>query len=140
MITSLDESHMARALQLAGRGLYTTDPNPRVGCVLAKAGAVIGEGGHERAGGPHAERMALERGGAECQGASAFVTLEPCSHIGRTGPCVDALIEAGIERVVVPYLPVGWTRDALIPQIAPLAQAGRVTWLVNDLDRATDMA
>ena len=100
MITSLDEAHMARALQLAGRGLYTTDPNPRVGCVLAKEGAVLGEGWHELAGGPHAERMALERGGAECRGASAFVTLEPCSHTGRTGPCVDALIEAGIERVV----------------------------------------
>ncbi len=100
MIASLDQAHMARALQLAGRGLYTTDPNPRVGCVLTKAGTVIGEGWHELAGGPHAERMALDRGGAESRGASAFVTLEPCSHIGRTGPCVDALIEAGVERVV----------------------------------------
>ena len=100
MTTALDQAHMARALRLAGKGLYTTDPNPRVGCVLTKSGAVIGEGWHEFAGGPHAERMALEQAGADSRGASAFVSLEPCSHTGRTGPCADALIEAGIERVV----------------------------------------
>jgi diaminohydroxyphosphoribosylaminopyrimidine deaminase/5-amino-6-(5-phosphoribosylamino)uracil reductase len=91
---------MARALQLAERGLYTTDPNPRVGCVLVKDGAVVGEGWHERAGGPHAEINALRQAGAQAAGATAYVTLEPCSHHGRTPPCSDALIAAGVVRVV----------------------------------------
>ncbi|GAB3678354.1 bifunctional diaminohydroxyphosphoribosylaminopyrimidine deaminase/5-amino-6-(5-phosphoribosylamino)uracil reductase RibD [Salinisphaera aquimarina] len=95
---------MQRALELAGRGWYTTRPNPRVGCVLVKDEAIIGEGWHERAGEPHAERAALadlERRGGSARGATAYVTLEPCSHTGRTPPCVDALIEADIARVVV---------------------------------------
>jgi len=100
MTTPADQAYMARAVRLAERGLYTADPNPRVGCVLVKAGEVIGEGWHARAGGPHAERVALERAGESSRGASAFVTLEPCSHTGRTGPCTDALIEAGVARVV----------------------------------------
>ncbi len=95
-----DEFHMARALELAARGLYTTDPNPRVGCVLVRDGRVIGEGWHERAGEPHAEVRALRSAGGEVRGATAFVTLEPCSHTGRTPPCADALIAAGIGRVV----------------------------------------
>lgn len=100
MTTAADQACMARALRLADKGLYTADPNPRVGCVLVRAGEIVGEGWHERAGGPHAERMALERAGRESRGATAFVTLEPCSHTGRTGPCADALIEAGVARVV----------------------------------------
>ncbi len=93
---------MARALQLAARGLNTTAPNPRVGCVLITDGLIVGEGWHERAGGPHAEIHALQKVGAgnTAQGATAYVTLEPCSHYGRTPPCADALIAAGVARVV----------------------------------------
>lgn len=92
---------MARALRLAERGRWTCDPNPRVGCVLVADGAVVGEGWHERAGGPHAEVVALEAAGAAARGATAYVSLEPCSHYGRTPPCADALIEAGVARVVI---------------------------------------
>jgi diaminohydroxyphosphoribosylaminopyrimidine deaminase/5-amino-6-(5-phosphoribosylamino)uracil reductase len=91
---------MSRALQLARRGMFTTHPNPRVGCVLARDGAVIGEGWHERAGGPHAEVAALSAAGTRARGASCYVTLEPCAHQGRTPPCTDALIGAGVARVI----------------------------------------
>ena len=91
---------MARALRLAGRGMHTTDPNPRVGCVLVKEGSVVGEGWHERAGGPHAEIVALHAAGDDARHATAYVTLEPCCHQGRTPPCTDALIAAGVSRVV----------------------------------------
>jgi len=91
---------MTRALELAARGLYTTTPNPRVGCVLVRDGAVVGEGWHERAGEPHAEAHALRAAGDRAQGATAYVTLEPCAHQGRTPPCVDALVEAKVARVV----------------------------------------
>ncbi len=91
---------MARALELAARGLYTTDPNPRVGCVLVQGGKVVGEGWHERAGGPHAEVAALAAAGPAARGATAYVSLEPCNHHGRTGPCSEALIGAGVARVV----------------------------------------
>lgn len=96
-----DSVWMARALHLAERGLFTTTPNPRVGCVLVKNGAVVGEGWHERAGEPHAEPHALRAAGEQARGATAYVTLEPCSHQGRTPPCADALIAAGVARVVV---------------------------------------
>jgi diaminohydroxyphosphoribosylaminopyrimidine deaminase / 5-amino-6-(5-phosphoribosylamino)uracil reductase len=95
-----DTAHMQRALELAARGLFTTDPNPRVGCVVASAERVLGEGWHARAGEPHAEVMALRAAGAHARGATAYVTLEPCSHTGRTPPCADALIAAGVTRVV----------------------------------------
>ncbi len=98
--SSLDHQHMSRALQLAERGAFTTKPNPMVGCVLAAGEAVVGEGWHERAGGPHAEVAALAAAGDGARGATAYVTLEPCSHTGRTPPCVDALIAAGVTRVV----------------------------------------
>ena len=101
MFSAQDSVWMAQALRLAERGLYTTSPNPRVGCVLVKDGAVIGEGWHERAGEPHAEVHALHAAGEAARGATAYVTLEPCSHHGRTPPCADALIEAGVTRVVV---------------------------------------
>lgn len=91
---------MARALQLARRGLTSTHPNPRVGCVLVREGMVVGEGWHEMAGGPHAEVMALQQAGDQARGATAYVTLEPCSHHGRTPPCAGALIAAGVARVV----------------------------------------
>jgi diaminohydroxyphosphoribosylaminopyrimidine deaminase / 5-amino-6-(5-phosphoribosylamino)uracil reductase len=98
---SNDYRYMARALQLAERGLYTTDPNPRVGCVLVRDGAIVGEGWHERAGEPHAEIHALREAGERARGATAYVTLEPCCHQGRTPPCSEALIAAGVARVVV---------------------------------------
>lgn len=92
---------MARALALASRGLYTTDPNPRVGCVIVRDGEVVGEGFHRRAGEPHAEIHALAAAGDRARGATVYVTLEPCSHTGRTGPCAVALQAAGVARVVV---------------------------------------
>lgn len=95
---------MARALQLAERGLYTADPNPRVGCVLVSGDVILGEGWHRRAGGPHAEIEALNQArqeGRSVQGCSAYITLEPCSHHGKTPPCVETLIQAGVARVVV---------------------------------------
>lgn len=91
---------MARALRLAARGLYTTTPNPRVGCVLVRDGRIVGEGWHEKAGQPHAEVHALAAAGELARGATAYVTLEPCSHFGRTPPCADALVKAGVNRVV----------------------------------------
>ena len=97
---AVDHGMMARALQLAERGLWTTSPNPRVGCVLVREGEIVGEGWHERAGEPHAEVHALRAAGELARGATAYVTLEPCSHHGRTPPCAEALIGAGVSRVV----------------------------------------
>ena len=91
---------MAHALRLAAHGLYTTDPNPRVGCVIVADGRAVGEGFHARAGGPHAEVLALEAAGRAAAGATVYVTLEPCCHHGRTPPCTQTLIEAGVARVV----------------------------------------
>ena len=99
-----DRAHMARSLALAERGLYTATPNPRVGCVIVKSGAVIGEGWHERAGAAHAEVNALADArtrGHDPRGATLYATLEPCNHAGRTPPCADAVLAAGIARVVV---------------------------------------
>jgi diaminohydroxyphosphoribosylaminopyrimidine deaminase / 5-amino-6-(5-phosphoribosylamino)uracil reductase len=99
-VAATDLHYMRRALELAARGLDTTDPNPRVGCVLVSAGRIVGEGWHERAGGPHAEVNALRAAGSAAQGATAYVTLEPCAHVGRTPPCVEALAAAHVRRVV----------------------------------------
>ena len=96
----IDHQHMSRAIQLARRGLYTTQPNPRVGCVIARGEQVIAEGYHLQAGGPHAEIVALQQASARAAGATVYVSLEPCSHYGKTPPCADALIEAGVARVV----------------------------------------
>lgn len=95
-----DHGFMARALRLAALGRYTTDPNPRVGCLLVRGDVVVGEGWHRRAGEPHAERLALAAAGDAARGATAYVTLEPCAHHGRTPPCADGLVEAGVARVV----------------------------------------
>jgi diaminohydroxyphosphoribosylaminopyrimidine deaminase / 5-amino-6-(5-phosphoribosylamino)uracil reductase len=96
-----DTAHMRAALSLAQRGLGTTWPNPAVGCVIVRNGTPVGRGWTAPGGRPHAEALALARAGAHAQGATAYVTLEPCSHHGRTPPCADALIEAGIARVVI---------------------------------------
>lgn len=96
-----DSRFMARALALAERGRTSTHPNPHVGCVIVANGAIVGEGFHERAGGPHAEPQALAAAGDRARGATVYVSLEPCCHFGRTPPCVSALIDAGVARVVV---------------------------------------
>jgi len=98
--STADHRFMAYAVRLAERGLYTTDPNPRVGCVIVRDGELVGEGWHRRAGEPHAERLALAQAGSAARGATAYVTLEPCAHHGRTPPCALGLIEAGVGRVV----------------------------------------
>ena len=100
MFSASDHSYMRRALQLAERGLYTTTPNPRVGCVIVNQQKIVGEGTHLKAGEPHAEVHALQQAGALAHGATAYVTLEPCSHHGRTPPCAEALVKAGIKTVI----------------------------------------
>jgi diaminohydroxyphosphoribosylaminopyrimidine deaminase/5-amino-6-(5-phosphoribosylamino)uracil reductase len=99
-VTPFDHAMMRRALGLAEKGLYTTTPNPRVGCVITKNEQVVAEGWHERAGGPHAEAIALEKAGAGAAGATLYVNLEPCNHHGRTPPCTEKIIRAGVKRVV----------------------------------------
>lgn len=101
MSASADPRYMARALQLAARGAVSATPNPQVGCVIVAGQEIVGEGFHLRAGGDHAEIVALKQAGERARGATAYVTLEPCAHHGRTGPCCEALIEAGVARVVV---------------------------------------
>lgn len=132
-----DHLFMARALQLAERGLDTTTPNPRVGCVLVKDGAIIGEGFHARAGGPHAEVEALRAAG-DARGATAYVTLEPCSHHGRTPPCADALIAAGVARVVAamsdPNPKVAGSGIARLQAAGILAQCGLLEDAARELN------
>ncbi|MDH2919419.1 MAG: bifunctional diaminohydroxyphosphoribosylaminopyrimidine deaminase/5-amino-6-(5-phosphoribosylamino)uracil reductase RibD [Sideroxydans sp.] len=101
MFSSVDSEYMALALRLAEQGRYSTSPNPRVGCVLVRDEKIIATGWHQRAGEAHAEVLALRAAGAAARGATAYVTLEPCSHFGRTPPCADALISAGVTRVVI---------------------------------------
>jgi diaminohydroxyphosphoribosylaminopyrimidine deaminase/5-amino-6-(5-phosphoribosylamino)uracil reductase len=100
MFTAADSAHMARALQLAARGRYGARPNPMVGCVIVRDGDVVGEGWHQKAGEAHAEIHALQEAGEQARGATAYVSLEPCAHHGKTPPCADALVEAGVARVV----------------------------------------
>jgi diaminohydroxyphosphoribosylaminopyrimidine deaminase/5-amino-6-(5-phosphoribosylamino)uracil reductase len=101
MFSNLDSEYMALALRLAEQGLYSTSPNPRVGCVLVHDGKIVGTGWHQRAGEPHAEVLAWRAAGYAARGTTAYVTLEPCSHFGRTPPCADGLIAAGVARVVI---------------------------------------
>jgi diaminohydroxyphosphoribosylaminopyrimidine deaminase / 5-amino-6-(5-phosphoribosylamino)uracil reductase len=101
MFTADDYRFMTRALQLAERGLYSTMPNPRVGCVIVKDNKIVGEGAHLKAGEPHAEIFAIRQAGSQSKGAKAYVTLEPCSHTGRTPPCSQAIVTAGISKVIV---------------------------------------
>ena len=99
-MTRTDIKYMKRALTLARKGIGRTAPNPAVGCVIVKDGRIVGEGWHKKAGGPHAEIHALEMAGDAARGADVYVTLEPCCHTGKTPPCSDALIKAGVRRVV----------------------------------------
>ncbi len=101
MFSAADSAHMARALQLAARGRFSAHPNPMVGCVIVRGGAVVGEGWHALAGEAHAEINALEAAGDAARGATVYVTLEPCAHHGKTPPCADALVEAGVSRVIL---------------------------------------
>ncbi|MDQ5918537.1 MAG: diaminohydroxyphosphoribosylaminopyrimidine deaminase [Pseudomonadota bacterium] len=132
MFSAADHEFMACALQLAERGLLSTTPNPRVGCVIVRDGTVVGEGWHQRAGEAHAEVHALQAAGAAAQGATAYVTLEPCSHHGRTPPCCEALQSAGIGRVIaamqdpnpmVAGQGLAWLRDAGIETACGLMEA-----------------
>jgi len=100
VFSAFDQAMMRRALALAEKGLYTTTPNPRVGCVITRGESIVAEGWHERAGEPHAEAVALKNAGEKAQGATVYVNLEPCSHYGRTPPCAGALINAKVARVV----------------------------------------
>jgi diaminohydroxyphosphoribosylaminopyrimidine deaminase/5-amino-6-(5-phosphoribosylamino)uracil reductase len=102
--STLDRAMMARALALAEKGLYTTTPNPRVGCVVVKNQKIIAEGWHKQQGGPHAEVVALRKAGKNAAGATLYVTLEPCNHQGRTPPCVDLIVEKKVKRVVAAIL------------------------------------
>jgi diaminohydroxyphosphoribosylaminopyrimidine deaminase / 5-amino-6-(5-phosphoribosylamino)uracil reductase len=115
--SAFDHAMMRRALALAEKGLFTATPNPRVGCVITQGETIVGEGWHERAGAPHAEALALANAGAQAQGATAYVSLEPCNHYGRTPPCAGALINAGVARVVAalrdPNPPAARGGDAL---------------------------
>ncbi|MFE6128952.1 bifunctional diaminohydroxyphosphoribosylaminopyrimidine deaminase/5-amino-6-(5-phosphoribosylamino)uracil reductase RibD, partial [Streptomyces sp. NPDC056437] len=142
MATAADSTAMGRAITLAARGLGSTSPNPVVGCVITDAsGRIVGEGYHQRAGGPHAEVHALRDAGEGARGGTAYVTLEPCNHTGRTGPCSQALVDAGIGRVVYavadpnPQATGGGDtlRAAGIPAEAGLlaeeAAAGNTAWL-----------
>ncbi|MFN0019251.1 MAG: bifunctional diaminohydroxyphosphoribosylaminopyrimidine deaminase/5-amino-6-(5-phosphoribosylamino)uracil reductase RibD, partial [Pirellulaceae bacterium] len=99
-INDADSRHLLRALELAERGRGFVEPNPMVGCVIVKDGAVVGEGFHARFGGPHAEVVALQAAGASAKGATLYTTLEPCCHQGKTGPCTKAIVSAGVHRVV----------------------------------------
>jgi diaminohydroxyphosphoribosylaminopyrimidine deaminase/5-amino-6-(5-phosphoribosylamino)uracil reductase len=98
--TPFERAFMQRALALAERGIFSTTPNPRVGCVLVQGGQIVGEGWHEKAGSPHAEVVALAQAGTAAKGATAYLNLEPCNHHGRTPPCSEALLRAGVARVV----------------------------------------
>lgn len=128
MFSAADYAFMSHALRLAERGLYSTTPNPRVGCVIVRDEKIAGCGWHEKAGQPHAEINALTAAGTAARGATAYVTLEPCSHHGRTPPCADALIAAGIARVVMamedPNPLVSGRGQAVLQQAGVMVQTG----------------
>jgi diaminohydroxyphosphoribosylaminopyrimidine deaminase/5-amino-6-(5-phosphoribosylamino)uracil reductase len=134
-----DHACMAEALRLAERGAFTTKPNPRVGCVIVNDGIVVGRGWHERAGGPHAEVFALREAGERARGATAYVTLEPCAHHGRTPPCADALIAAGIARVVAacedPFPAVSGNGLARLREAGIVVDSGLLRDAARELNR-----
>ena len=129
-----DELYMARALKLAQRGRFTTHPNPNVGCVIVNHGEIVGEGYHHRAGEPHAEVHALRMAGEKAKGATAYVTLEPCSHHGRTPPCAEALARSGVARVVVAMQHSAKGESKIVARCTlPLTAQRRVDLIVTDL-------
>ncbi|MFT3806938.1 bifunctional diaminohydroxyphosphoribosylaminopyrimidine deaminase/5-amino-6-(5-phosphoribosylamino)uracil reductase RibD [Arenimonas sp.] len=134
-----DHAFMARALRLAERGVYTTRPNPMVGCVLVQDGAVVAEDFHRRAGEPHAEALALQAAGERARGATAYVTLEPCAHQGRTPPCADALVAAGVARVVAatrdPYAQVDGAGLAKLRETGIAVETGLMEAQARELNR-----
>lgn len=140
MFSPDDRRHMARALKLAARGRFTAHPNPMVGCVIAKGDEIIGEGWHVRTGEGHAEVIALEEAGSRAAGATVYVSLEPCSHHGRTPPCADALIEAGVARVVAamvdPNPDVGGSGLAKLKAAGIEAASGLLESDATELNRA----
>jgi diaminohydroxyphosphoribosylaminopyrimidine deaminase/5-amino-6-(5-phosphoribosylamino)uracil reductase len=137
--TATDHAMMARALQLAGLGVYTTKPNPMVGCVIARKDKIVGEGFHFRAGEPHAEAHALKAAGELARGATAYVTLEPCAHSGRTPPCADALVAAGITRVVAacgdPFVSVDGEGFRKLNAAGVTTEAGLMESAARELNR-----
>ncbi|HLB31728.1 MAG TPA: bifunctional diaminohydroxyphosphoribosylaminopyrimidine deaminase/5-amino-6-(5-phosphoribosylamino)uracil reductase RibD, partial [Gammaproteobacteria bacterium] len=137
--TAADYTWMGRALQLAERGLYSAHPNPRVGCVLVREGKIIGEGWHRAPGEPHAEVNAIASAGNDVQGATCYVTLEPCSHTGRTPPCTDALIKAGVGRVIAamedPYPEVSGRGLKALEQAGIPAASGLLSEQAGRLNR-----
>jgi diaminohydroxyphosphoribosylaminopyrimidine deaminase/5-amino-6-(5-phosphoribosylamino)uracil reductase len=137
--SATDHAMMARALRLAERGAWTTRPNPMVGCVIARKDKVVGEGYHVRAGEPHAEAFALRTAGTRARGATAYVTLEPCAHTGRTPPCADALVAAGITRVVAastdPYAAVDGEGFRKLMAAGVLAEKGLMQAQARELNR-----
>lgn len=137
--SALDHAHMACALRLAERGLFTSQPNPRVGCVIAQGDMIVGEGWHQRAGEPHAEVFALRAAGAAARGATAYVTLEPCAHHGRTPPCVEALVAAGVVRVVVacedPFVQVAGRGIARLREAGIAVDVGLMREPARELNR-----
>ena len=137
--TAVDHAMMARALQLAERGAYTTKPNPMVGCVIARKDKIVGEGFHVRAGEAHAEVHALRQAGERARGATAYVTLEPCAHTGRTPPCADALVAAGITRVVVacrdPYARVNGEGFRKLMAAGVMTETGLMESAARELNR-----
>ncbi len=134
-----DHRHLAEALRLARRGLYSTRPNPHVGCVIARDGEIVGRGFHHHAGGPHAEIVALGEAGAQAAGATVYVTLEPCNHHGRTPPCVDALIAARVARVIYacddPHPRVAGQGAARLRAAGIDAQRGTLETAARELNR-----
>jgi diaminohydroxyphosphoribosylaminopyrimidine deaminase/5-amino-6-(5-phosphoribosylamino)uracil reductase len=137
--SATDHAMMARALQLAERGAYTTRPNPMVGCVIARKDKIVGEGFHVRAGEAHAEVLALAQAGEKTRGATAYVTLEPCAHMGRTPPCADALVAAGITRVVAacrdPYASVDGEGFRKLMASGVLTETGLMQEAARELNR-----
>lgn len=137
--SAVDHAMMARALRLAERGAFTTRPNPMVGCVIARKDKVVGEGFHVRAGEPHAEAFALKMAGDKARGATAYVTLEPCAHTGRTPPCADALVAAGITRVVAactdPYAAVDGEGFRKLMAAGVVAEKGLLEAQARELNR-----
>lgn len=137
--TATDHLLMARALRLAERAAWTTRPNPMVGCVIAQGEDIVGEGWHQRAGGPHAEVFALRQAGERARGATAYVTLEPCAHYGRTPPCALALIQAGVSRVVAamadPFPDVDGGGFALLRQAGITVEVGLMAAQARALNR-----